>query len=75
MHSQKIKPSGSVHGAGKTGYTRILESACLAQGREEILGTVASGIAPPTIDVATYYKVGADSTPPVFHRSKVSPIW
>jgi hypothetical protein len=33
--------------AGKSGYTRILKSACKARGAEEILGNVLSGTAPP----------------------------
>ncbi len=32
--------------AGKTGYIRILKSACRARGTEEILGNVVSGAAP-----------------------------
>ena len=51
------------NGAGKTGYTRILKRACRARGREEILGNVVSGTAPPKLDVAIKYKVGADPTP------------
>ncbi len=51
------------NGAGKTGYTRILKSACRARGREEILGNVVSGTAPPTLDVVITYKVGTDPTP------------
>ena len=50
------------NGAGKTGYTRILKSACQARGREEILGNVVSGAAPPTVDVEIRYKVGKDPT-------------
>jgi hypothetical protein len=51
------------NGAGKTGYTRILKRACQARGREEILGNVVSGTAPPKLDVAIRYKVGTDPTP------------
>lgn len=51
------------NGAGKTGYTRILKRACQARGREEILGNVVSGTAPPKLDVAIKYKVGTDPTP------------
>jgi len=51
------------NGAGKTGYTRILKRACQARGREEILGNVVSGIAPPKLDVAIKYKVAGDPTP------------
>ena len=51
------------NGAGKTGYTRILKRACQARGREEILGNVVSGTAPPKLDFAIKYKVGADPTP------------
>ena len=46
--------------AGKTGYIRILKSACRARGQEEILGNVVSGAAPPARDVAIKYTLGAD---------------
>lgn len=49
------------NGAGKTGYTRILKRACRARGREEILGNVVSGTAPPALDVAIKYKVGTEA--------------
>lgn len=44
--------------AGKSGYTRILKSACRARGREKILGNVISGSAPPAVGVAIKYQVG-----------------
>jgi energy-coupling factor transporter ATP-binding protein EcfA2 len=50
------------NGAGKTGYTRILKRACQARGREEILGNVISGTAPPKLDVAVKYRVSGDPT-------------
>jgi hypothetical protein len=50
------------NGAGKTGYTRILKRACQARGREEILGNVVSGAAPPKLEIAIKYKVGTDPT-------------
>ena len=34
--------------AGKTGYIRILKSACRARGQEKILGNVVSGATPLT---------------------------
>ena len=46
--------------AGKTGYIRILKSACRARGKEEILGNVVSGAAPHKPVVAIRYKVGTD---------------
>ena len=46
--------------AGKTGYIRILKSACRARGREDILGNVVSGGAPLAPVVAIKYKVGAE---------------
>lgn len=46
--------------AGKTGYIRILKSACRARGKEEILGNVVSGAAPHKPVVAIRYRVGAD---------------
>ena len=47
--------------AGKTGYIRILKSACRARGEEKILGNVVSGHTPPTPSVAIKYRVGDDS--------------
>lgn len=44
--------------AGKTGYIRILKSACRARGREEILGNVLSGTSPTRPVVAIKYRVG-----------------
>ena len=44
--------------AGKTGYIRILKSACRARGREEILGNVVSGVSPLSPVVAIKYRVG-----------------
>ena len=46
--------------AGKTGYIRILKSACRARGQEQILGNVVSGTTPLTPVVAIGYKVGAE---------------
>jgi energy-coupling factor transporter ATP-binding protein EcfA2 len=48
------------NGAGKTGYIRILKSACRARGPEEILGNVVSGATPLAPVVAIKYKVGAE---------------
>lgn len=45
---------------GKTGYIRILKSACRARGREGILGNVVSGVAPLAPVVAIRYKVGVE---------------
>lgn len=45
------------NGAGKTGYTRILKTACRARGREQILGNVVAGAAPPRQVVAIKYRV------------------
>lgn len=47
--------------AGKTGYIRILKSACRARGTEEILGNVVSGAAPHMPVVAIKYKVGTEA--------------
>ena len=50
--------------AGKTGYIRILKSACRARGREEIiLGNVVGGAMPPTPVVAIRYRIGSDKAP------------
>jgi energy-coupling factor transporter ATP-binding protein EcfA2 len=51
------------NGAGKTGYIRILKSACRARGIERILGNVVSGATPLTPIVAIKYTVGAESDP------------
>ena len=51
------------NGAGKTGYIRILKSACRARGQENILGNVISGTTPLTPVVAIKYKVGAETDP------------
>lgn len=45
------------NGAGKTGYIRILKSACRARGQETILGNVVSGTAPLAPVVAIKYKI------------------
>ena len=44
--------------AGKTGYIRILKSACRARRREEILGNVVSGSSPLSPVVAIKYRIG-----------------
>jgi len=49
--------------AGKTGYIRILKSACRARGQERILGNVLSGAAPLAPVVAIKYKVGTEPAP------------
>ncbi len=49
--------------AGKTGYIRILKSACRARGQEEILRNVVSGTAPPAPVVAIKYTLGSDPGP------------
>ena len=49
--------------AGKTGYIRILKSACRARGQEKILGNVVSGTMPPTPALAIKYRVGAENEP------------
>ena len=48
------------NGAGKTGYTRILKTACRARGRETILGNVISGVAPPRTAVAIKYQISGE---------------
>lgn len=49
--------------AGKTGYIRILKSACRARGQEQILGNAVAGTAPPSVAVSIKYKVGAEPEP------------
>lgn len=51
------------NGAGKTGYIRILKSACRARGQEDILGNVVSGSSPLAPVVAIKYKVGTETEP------------
>ncbi len=47
--------------AGKTGYIRILKSACRARGQEKILGNVVSAGTPYTPTVSIKYKVGDET--------------
>ncbi|MEJ2612661.1 MAG: AAA family ATPase [Candidatus Thiodiazotropha sp.] len=47
--------------AGKTGYIRILKSACRARGQEHILGNVVSGVTPNTPTVSIKYQVGDEA--------------
>jgi recombinational DNA repair ATPase RecF len=47
------------NGAGKTGYIRILKSACRTRGQERILGNVVSGSTPNKPAVEIKYRVGA----------------
>lgn len=49
--------------AGKTGYIRILKSACRARGQEKILGNVVSGTTPLAPVVSIKYKVGTEPEP------------
>lgn len=46
--------------AGKTGYIRILKSACRARGHEQILGNVVSGTRPLSPVMSIKYKVGTE---------------
>lgn len=46
--------------AGKTGYIRILKSACRARGQERILGNVVFGAAPLSPVVSIKYQVGTE---------------
>ena len=66
--------------AGKSGYTRILKSACRARGSEEILGNVVSGAAPVrpkatiryTVENKTHDVLWDDSKAPNPHLGGVS---
>jgi energy-coupling factor transporter ATP-binding protein EcfA2 len=49
--------------AGKTGYIRILKSACRARGQERILGNVVSGAAPLAPVVSIKYKIEPEPDP------------
>jgi energy-coupling factor transporter ATP-binding protein EcfA2 len=49
--------------AGKTGYIRILKSACRARGQEQILGNVVSGGTPLSPVVSIKYRVGSEAEP------------
>lgn len=46
--------------SGKSGYTRILKSACQARGAEPILGNVLLGTAPPIPSSSIRFTVGDD---------------
>lgn len=63
----KFGPSLTVvygdNAAGKTGYIRILKSACRARRQEPILGNVISGAAPLSPVVSIKYIVGAGTEP------------
>jgi ABC-type multidrug transport system ATPase subunit len=48
------------NGAGKTGYIRILKSACRARGQEHILGNVVAGTSPLAPVIAIKYRVGTE---------------
>ena len=60
----EFKPNLTVvygdNAAGKTGYIRILKSACHARGQENILGNVVSGNPPCKPVVTIKYKVGVN---------------
>ena len=49
--------------AGKTGYIRILKSACRARGEEQILGNVVAGATPLSPVVSIKYKCGPEPEP------------
>lgn len=51
------------NGAGKTGYIRILKSACRSRRHEDILGNVVSGETPLNPSVSIMYTAGDDSKP------------
>jgi energy-coupling factor transporter ATP-binding protein EcfA2 len=46
--------------AGKTGYIRILKSACRARRQEQILGNVVSGETPLSPVVSIKYRIGTE---------------
>jgi hypothetical protein len=48
------------NGAGKTGYIRILKSACRARSQEQILGNVVSSATPLSPVVSIKYQVGTE---------------
>ncbi|MEM7408880.1 MAG: AAA family ATPase [Myxococcota bacterium] len=47
--------------AGKSGYTRILKSACRARGAEDVLGNVLSGAPPGQPNATIRFMVGDDN--------------
>lgn len=47
--------------AGKTGYIRILKSACHARGHENVLGNVTSGTTPLSPILSIKYKISSES--------------
>ena len=61
--SQNLTVVYGDNAAGKTGYIRILKSACRARGQEKILGNVVSGGTPLAPVVAIKYRVGSEKEP------------
>ena len=63
----KLSPNLTVvygdNAAGKTGYIRILKSACRARRQEQILGNVVSAATPLSPVVSIKYKVGTEPDP------------
>lgn len=49
--------------AGKSGYIRILKSACRARGQEKVLGNVVSGTTPLAPIVSIKYMIGDEAEP------------
>lgn len=49
------------NGAGKTGYIRMLKTACQTRGREKILGNVTSGPSEDGFDFTVTYQVDGSS--------------
>jgi len=49
------------NGAGKSGYSKILKSACRARGSEEIIGNVLSGEAPGIPSATIGFSTGGES--------------
>jgi len=52
--------------AGRSGYTRILQTACRARGAEDVLGNVLIENAPPTPSSSIRFRVGADGSEEVW---------
>ncbi len=58
------------NGAGKSGYSRILKSACRARGSEEIIGNVLSGEAPGTPSATIHFQENGEERSTEWHDNE-----
>ncbi len=62
------------NGAGKSGYARILKSACRARGTEEIIGNVLSGEAPGVPSATISLSVQGEERSTEWHDDQPEPL-